>query len=306
MAPESINSSTPSSLELEFQESPNGKKFEQAMKEVHLVETSNGKREWELWADEALAFKSEQHWTIENVKAIFFGEDGVFFTVTGNEGFVEPETKNMRVKGNVITRSSNGYVFKTEEASYVSVNRTLKSPGAIKMVGPSDKEGNALKLDGVGLDANLNESTINVLSDVYGRKKFAKGQTAKISSETAVFSGKNNKAHFSGNVVIDFDSMRLTGPDAVFEYDRKNESVKSLYVKNGVRVNDAVKYATSDNVRVFFEEEKLVFRGSPRVVQNNDELRGEEIVFLERGDIVKVQRARARVEEYEESQKRSQ
>ena len=66
-----------------------------------------------------------------------------------------------------------------------------------------------------------------------------------------------------------------------------------------MRVSDAVKFATSDNVRVFFEEEKLIFRGAPRVVQNNDELRGEEIVFLQRGDIVKVQKARARVEDVE-------
>ena len=45
--------------------------IEQAMKGLHLVETSEGEKEWELWADEALAFKAEQQWTLENVKAIF-------------------------------------------------------------------------------------------------------------------------------------------------------------------------------------------------------------------------------------------
>lgn len=273
--------------------------IEQSMRGVHLVEASGGEKEWELWADEALAFKAEQQWTLENVKAIFFGEDGVFFTVTGDSGLVEPKSKNMQVKGNVVTRSSNGYVFKTEEVIYKSESRKLISPHAISMLGPQDKAGQSLSLTGVGMNADLNESRMEIGADVNAQKIFSKGQKAKITSRTALFSGKNRKAMFSGNVIIDFETMRLTGPDAEFDYDAKKDIVSSMYVKNGVRVSDAVKYATSDNVRVLFEEEKFVFRGAPKVVQNNDELRGEEIIFLNRGETVKVNKVRARVEDPE-------
>ncbi|MCB0408427.1 MAG: LPS export ABC transporter periplasmic protein LptC [Bdellovibrionales bacterium] len=303
LAPKTLNKS-PSIVADDINESHvNSDKVEQLMQGVHSVGTKDGNKDWELWADEALDFKTETQWTLENVKAIFFGNDGVYFTVTGKQGFVEPETKNMEVKGDVVTRSSNGYVFKTEKVSYTSGDRSLVSDDPISMVGPKDKNGNPLRLNGVGIKADLNESTMKVQSQVVARKTFVKGQKAKIRSNTALFSGKSQKAFFSGDVVIDFDNMRLTGPEAEFDYDQKKGVVKTMFVKNGVRVSDDVKYGTSDNVRVLFEEEKFVFRGAPRVVQNNDELRGEEIVFLNRGETVKVMKARARVEEVEDQKK---
>jgi lipopolysaccharide export system protein LptA len=65
----------------------------------------------------------------------------------------------------------------------------------------------------------------------------------------------------------------------------------------GARVSDADKWATAQNVMVDFEKDRFIFRGHPRVVQNNDDLRGEEIVFLDGGKRVRVKGARARVDE---------
>ncbi len=302
LAPGTINQNREDMSE-QLQDQTISSQVEQSMEGVHLVETSEGEKEWELWADEALAFKAEQQWMLENVRAVFFGKDGVRFTVTGNEGYVEPKTKNMQVKGDVVTRSSNGYVFKTEKVTYTSQGRALYGPDKIDMVGPKDKSGKYMSLTGVGMKADLQESTIDILSNVVATKDFQKGQLARIRSRTATFSGRDSRAQFHGNVIIDYDTMRLTGPDAEFDYDNEKGIVKSMYVKNGVRVSDAVKFATSDNVRVLFEEEKFVFRGAPRVVQNNDEIRGEEIVFLNRGETVKVIKARARVEELKEKGK---
>ena len=90
------------------------------------------------------------------------------------------------------------------------------------------------------------------------------------------------------------DSTRITGPEARFDYDSKTDLVKSIYVSGGTRVSDPDKWATAQNVNIDFKSNKFVFRGSPRVVQNNDELRGEEIVFLDNGKQVQVQRARAK------------
>ena len=297
VAPEAVNEDQ-SGVEGEEVEStgPNDL-VQQAMQGVHLIETSEGQKEWELWADEALAFKSEQQWTLENVKAIFTGKDGVYFTVTGREGFVEPETKNMKVKGNVITRSSNGYVFKTETVNYTSLSRLLESPGEVEVIGPRDVNGNSLRLAGKGMTADLLESVMDIHENVKATKAVKANQIARIRSQRARMSGKKSSASFHGNVIIDMDDMRITGPDAEFIYDKSNSVIESMYVKNGVRVSDALKYATSDNVKVLFDEEKFVFRGAPRVVQNNDELTGEQIVFLDGGDRVKVQKVRARVEE---------
>ena len=62
-------------------------------------------------------------------------------------------------------------------------------------------------------------------------------------------------------------------------------------------MSDAEKFATAENLNVQFEQDKYVFKGHPRVVQDNDEMRGDEIVFLEGGKKVLVQKVRAKVDE---------
>ena len=114
-----------------------------------------------------------------------------------------------------------------------------------------------------------------------------------IKSHRAQFSGASQYARFLDNVVIDYDTMRMTGPDATFNYDSQKDFVSSLNVQGGVKVSDLDKWATSQMVDVEFDKEKYIFKGEPRVVQNNDELKGEEIIFYEGGKKVKIKKARA-------------
>jgi LPS export ABC transporter protein LptC/lipopolysaccharide transport protein LptA len=270
---------------------------EQAMRGVHLVETSEGTREWELWAEEAVAFKSRNLWQLKEVRVILFAENGVEFTVTGKEGEIEIETKNLRISGNVVTKSSNGYQFMTETVSYSSQERFLISPGAVEMIGPKDPKGSRLNLKGEGLRADLKSALISIDRSVRAQRNFPPDRTVVIRSDGAQVSGRQRLARFLGNVVMDMDDMRITGPEAEFEYDPKKELVKSISVKGGVKVSDTEKWATAQNLKVQFEDDKYIFRGNPRVVQDNDELRGEEIIFLDGGKKVLVQRARATVDE---------
>ena len=117
-----------------------------------------------------------------------------------------------------------------------------------------------------------------------------------IESDRAEFSGQSHKARFLGNVIIDLGTLRVTGPEAEFAFGGESEEVKSVLIKGGVKVSDVDKWATSQQVAVHFDENRYVFKGSPRLVQNRDELRGEEIVFLDGGKIVKVYNAKAKVD----------
>jgi lipopolysaccharide export system protein LptA len=111
-----------------------------------------------------------------------------------------------------------------------------------------------------------------------------------------LFSGKTNQAQFFGDVVMDFDTMRVTGPEATFAYDPKTEAFKSVHVDGGVRLTDTDKFATSGTVDVQFKEDKVVFNGSPRVVQNGDELIGDQIVLTDNGKKVQVSNAKAQID----------
>jgi LPS export ABC transporter protein LptC len=273
------------------------KQIDQVMHGAHLVETREGQKEWELWAVEALSFRSQDQWSLQNVKAIFFGKNGVYFTVTGNEGTVETKSKNMKVSGNVITRSSNGYVFKSESMEYNSADRLLTSPTHVVMTGPRDKQGEGMTLSGQRLNLDLKTSLMNVIGHVQAEKTLEARRRLHIQSESSQFSGKSKLAKFIGHVVMDIETMRITGPAAEFAYDEKQEEVTSVLVEGGVRVSDIDKWATSEKLRVNFVDDSYTFQGRPRVVQNNDELVGEKIVFYEGGKRVQVLGARARMDQ---------
>lgn len=264
---------------------------------MHMIETQEGSKEWELWSDKATSFKSKDLLELAQVKAVFFSESGVTFTVTGEKGFVQSKTKNLKVEGNVVTRSSNGYVFRTPSVDYESASRRLTAPSHVEMDGPKDENGNALRLTGSVMDASLKSGVIEIRRDVKAEKSLDRGRNAFIRSQRALFSGKDRTAQFKGDVVLDVDTMRITGPAAQFEYDNSSQTVKSVLFTGGARVSDSDKWATAQNVKVDFEANRFVFRGNPRVVQNNDELRGEEIVFLDGGKRVQVKSARAKVDE---------
>lgn len=264
---------------------------------MHMIETQEGAKEWELWSDKATSFKTKEVLELEMVKAIFFSESGVTFTVTGKRGRVQTKSKDLHVDGDVVTRSSNGYIFRTPSVDYQSSARKLFAPGNVEMDGPEDEAGHRLKLTGAVMEASLKASSIEIRRDVKAEKSLEKNRTAFIRSQRAMFSGKDRTANFRGDVILDIDSMRITGPAAHFVYDNKGDTVRSVLFTGGARVSDADKFATAQNVKVDFEENRFVFRGDPRVVQNNDELRGEEIVFLDGGKRVQVKSARAKVDE---------
>ncbi len=269
----------------------------QSMKGVHLIETRDGGKEWELWADQAVAFKAKAEWSLTKVRAIFFSDDGVEFVVTGETGLVETHSKNMVVTGNVITRSSNGYVFKTEKVSYSSADRRLVSPQPVVITGLKEKGVDLMRMSGNSMIAHLTDSRIEVNQNVRSERVFEDARRLVVRSDRSELSGKTKSARFMDRVVIDYDSMRVTGPDAQFQYDSATQGLKSLAVMGGVRVSDLDKWATSQRVDMDLVQDRTVFRGKPKVVQNNDELHGEEIVFTDRGRKVQVRKARARVDE---------
>lgn len=270
---------------------------DQSIKDMHMIETHEGRKEWELWADNARSIKANEMLELDKVRAVFFSDSGVTFNVTGQKGNVQVKSKDLKVEGDVLIRSSNGYIFRTPSMQYNSKARRISTLDPVEMTGPKDLQGNALRLTGVGLEAFLEKGSMEVLRDVRAQKSLEGGRKALIKSHRSLFSANDRTAKFKGDVILDMDSMRITGPEAQFIYDSKKDIVRSVQFTDGARVSDQDKWATAQNVSVDFDTNRFVFKGNPRVVQNNDELRGEEIVFLDGGKRVQVRRARAKVDE---------
>lgn len=269
---------------------------DQRMSAIHMLETREGNKDWELWSQQAQSIPENQSVVLTGVKSLFHAKEGVTYQVTGQKGMIEVPKKNLEVSGKVETQISNGYRFFTDDMQYSSDQRVLFTDSAVKVLGPPSEGKRALRLTGKGLKTNLNESRVEVLSDVRAEKVLEKGQRAVIRSDRARFDGNKVTASFLGQVVLDIDDMRITGPKADFLYDTKGDILKSVVFSGGARVSDPNKWATSDEVKVDFLQNQYVFSGSPRVVQNSDELRGEKIIFHDGGKRIQVIRAKAKID----------
>jgi LPS export ABC transporter protein LptC/lipopolysaccharide transport protein LptA len=268
----------------------------QSMQGVHLVESRQGNRDWELFSQSAENNRGKGSWKLQEVRVLFYNNDKVDFTVTGQKGSIDAEKKNMKIEGNVVTKSSNGYVFQSNSVTYFSAERLIVSPDVIRMQGPPDDRGKGLILTGERMEAQVEANKMLIKDQVSASKLLNDGKQFQIKSGSAEFSGKDRLARFSGDVAINIGGLQMQGPEAQFEYRAGQDILQSILVRGGVKVSDVDKYATSDSVRFDPEKNQFIFNGRPRVVQNNDEITGEQIVFIDGGKKVKVEKIRAKVE----------
>jgi len=271
---------------------------DQTMKGVHLVEASSGTREWELDSDVAQGFK-DGVWKLQGVRVNLFGKNNTEYKVVGETGAVNTATKNMEISGNVVTQSSDGYTFKSPSILYNSASRKLSTPGQVQVFGPKNN-GEFFEFQGKVFEADLNTNVMHIAQEVHAIKTVLDDKKVmNIHSQWCRVQGKSNEAHFEKDVRVDIGTVRITGEMADFMYDEANKNLKSMIMSGSVKITDEGRWATAEQVKVMFAQDEFVLLGHPRVVLDDNELRGEEIHFLDGGKRVKVIRARARLDSEE-------
>lgn len=268
-------------------ETKNGRDaIEQKMLGVHYVENSATQKGWELFANEASGTADSQ-WVLKIVKVQFFTNDNASFTVTGQVGEVDGTSKDMLVRGQVNTISSNGYSFKTDSLRYVARFKQMTSPDAVEMIGPPDAKGSGFKLNGVGLLVDIQKNKMTILDQVEAEKVIDQ-KNFTLKSLTAEFSNKNQEALFSGRVRMKLGPTYVEAPNAFFVYSGKTKTLHRITLYKGVKLIEGDKTASCDELEFDLDADKMTLRGQPKVKQGDDEIVGEEIVFLDGGKKVKI------------------
>ncbi len=264
----------------------NQKSVEQQMKGVHLVENSNRMKGWELFAEEANG-SADSQWVLKKVKIDFFAEDQSSYTVTGDVGEIDGATKNILIRGQVITTSTNGYSFKTNDLRFFAENKTLKSDDSVTMNGPADQTGSGFELNGVGFVIDLIKNKMSILSSVQAHK-IIKTKIFDLDSDSAIFSNKNQEGQFIGQVHLKYDKSILTAPEAFFKYSSNNKQLKTILLKDNVTMKESDRTGSCRELEMDLELDQMTLRGSPKVQMQDDEITGNEIVFTDGGQKVKI------------------
>jgi len=127
---------------------------------IHYLETREGMKEWELNADSASYFKEEGTILLQNVRATFFGKDEEIYSLVGEKGKFNTQTKMIEVYDGVGIDSSHGYHVRTNRLTYLADKKILSTKDPVEIQGPD------FFMAGIGMIVDLNQQRLRVLGEV--------------------------------------------------------------------------------------------------------------------------------------------
>ena len=275
--------------DISYLEQENKNAVDQKMQGVHLVENNENEKGWELFANEATGTADGQ-WVLKNVKVQFFNENMSNYTVTGDLGEIEAKTKDMIIRGNVMTTSSNGYSFKTDTLRYIAKQKIMTSLDKVVMQGPADNSGSGFHLTGEKFLVDMVKNKMSILDKIVARKMI-NAEQFNLTSARADFSNSSQEATFVGNVQMKLGTLFVKAPMALFQYSGAKRMLEKIVMNDQVEFSDTDKKGFCKEIEFNLIENKMTMRGQPKVVQGEDEINGHEIVFIDGGKKVKINQA---------------
>ncbi len=130
------------------------------LKKVKYTETREGVMEWELEAFSVGYFQEEETVLCEKIKATFFGQNEVSFTLTGAKGKFNIKTKIIEVFDGVKIDSSDGYHLCAPSIKYLAEKRELMTTDLVQMEGPR------FRVEGQGMIVDIAQQRIKLLNQV--------------------------------------------------------------------------------------------------------------------------------------------
>ena len=135
------------------------------LKDFHRAKIEGGRKVWELFGEEARYLKGEKQAVIKKPRLIFYDKAGRTLEATGEEGrlfFTDKELEEMSMKG-AVQVNYQGYVLRTEEASYFKRKNQVVAPGKVTL------KAEGLEVEGVGMEIGLEEGKVRLRKEVKTR-----------------------------------------------------------------------------------------------------------------------------------------
>ena len=129
------------------------KKASISIGKVHQTATKDGAKQWSLVADSAHYIEKENRALFENLEVVFFMEDGSEATMTADRGYLQTDSNDIQVEGNVQVDYGT-YHIETMALDYNHESRFLHTDDQVKVSG----EFFTLTADAVSVDLNTQKS----------------------------------------------------------------------------------------------------------------------------------------------------
>jgi LPS export ABC transporter protein LptC len=128
---------------------------------VHYEQTNEDAfKEWELNAQSAQYFKNENKIVLHRIALTFYSDDGKSYNLTAEQGELYTESMDIKVSGNVVVDTDEGYQVRTDSFKYNAQERKIVTDDKVTLI---SKE---MVMTGKGMIVDLEEERLHILKDV--------------------------------------------------------------------------------------------------------------------------------------------
>jgi LPS export ABC transporter protein LptC len=143
---------------------------EVTLREIHMLETREGVKLWELRADRAEVHEREGYTVLVRerrpVEITLYSSQGQL-TCTANRVTVDLKTKDVRLEGAVVARSDQGGELRTEELRWLAASRRVQTDRPVTL------SRGGLVSRGHGLEAEADLEQVRIFQNITSQVRFA-------------------------------------------------------------------------------------------------------------------------------------
>jgi lipopolysaccharide export system protein LptA len=118
------------------------------------------------------------------------------------------------------------------------------------------------------------------------------GRKIIITSQSLITDNKNSTALFEGSVVAIADSVTIYSDRMKVSYSSADKKISEIHASGNVRAHNNEKAIFSQEATYSADEGKIIFTGSPKVVDGDNVITGEKILYFIKDDKAVVEESR--------------
>jgi LPS export ABC transporter protein LptC len=136
------------------------------LENIHYEQTNqDALKEWELDAASAQYFKSEERIALSTMQVTFFSDEGKVYKLTADSGEIYTDSQDVKVAGNVVVFTEEGYRVETDSFHYNAKERKISTDDEVTL---TNKE---LVMTGKGMVVDLEKEKLYILQEVRALEK---------------------------------------------------------------------------------------------------------------------------------------
>jgi len=134
---------------------------DQEARDFTLTESSEGRKNWTLWASYAAMYNEQSLVDARTVRIEFFDPKGArYSTLLADQGVVDQRTNNLEARGNVRVATESGVTMETDSLRWLNGTRKIVSDAFVRVTRKQDV------VTGYGFESDANLEHFHITSEV--------------------------------------------------------------------------------------------------------------------------------------------